>query len=360
VKTISENKSKSIAPAITLILLAPLITEILPGATRFSSLFVFPIQIVVWGGGALLIRFAVRKWQLGWKGMIFLALVLSIAEEFLIQQTSVAPLVIRLKGVTYARWMDINYVYLLWALIYESVSVVIVPVFLAELIFPNRKKDIWINNKGVALFSFLFLGGCLAAWFTWTQIARTKVFHLAAYTPSFGLIAIALIAIAGLIFLATRKFAKRSLPFTQNLKPPASPILLVSGGTWSVLVYGLALLAFGIQPAFPPVIAVAIGLGLALVAVYFVPRWTNNSNWNRLHSFSLIFGVMLGSMLISFIGFIGALPKDLYFKIIVDAIAIILMIILGLKIKREAADVFSPENQHESVLQENAISEKVK
>ncbi|MEO6844461.1 MAG: hypothetical protein ABI184_04760 [Ginsengibacter sp.] len=46
-------KNKNIAPAITLIFLAPLITEILPGATRFSSLFVFPIQICVWGGGAL-------------------------------------------------------------------------------------------------------------------------------------------------------------------------------------------------------------------------------------------------------------------------------------------------------------------
>ncbi len=66
-------KNKNIAPAITLIFLAPLITEILPGATRFSSLFVFPIQICVWGGGALLIRYIVRRRQLGWKSMLYLA-----------------------------------------------------------------------------------------------------------------------------------------------------------------------------------------------------------------------------------------------------------------------------------------------
>ena len=47
---------------------------------------------------------------------------------------------------------------------------------------------------------------------------------------------------------------------------------------------------------------------------------------------------MLGSMLITFVGFIGALPKDLYFKIIVDAIAILLMIRLGLRIRRQSTN----------------------
>ena len=89
-------KRKSIAPALTLMILAPFLTEILPGATRFSSLFVLPIEIFVWGGGAVLIRAAVRKWQLGWVNMLLLAVALALAEECIIQQTSFAPLVIRL------------------------------------------------------------------------------------------------------------------------------------------------------------------------------------------------------------------------------------------------------------------------
>lgn len=328
-------KNKNIAPAITLIFLAPLVTEILPGATRLSSLFVFPIQICVWGGGALLIRYVITRWQLEWKSMLCLALVLSVAEEFLIQQTSIAPMVIHLKGVTYARAGGINYVYLLWALIYESVSVVIVPIYLTELIFSERKKDRWINKGGVVLFSILFLLGSFAAWFTWTQIARVKVFHVPAYTPSFPLVAAAIIVIAFLIFIATRKSSKKSLP-AQQLNPPASSILMVSGGIWSVLVFGLVLLGFGIQPSFPPIIAMCGGLGLATVAIYLLSRWTSHPRWDRLHAFSIIFGVLLGSILITFVGFIGAVPKDLYFKIIVDAIAILLMIRLGLRIKRQS------------------------
>ncbi len=354
-----QIKNKKLAPAITLIFLAPLVTEILPGATRFSSLFVFPIQICVWGGGALLIRYVIRRLQLSWKSMLFLALVLSVAEEFLIQQTSIAPLVIHLKGVIYARAGGINYVYLLWALIYESVSVVILPIYLTELIFPKRENDLWINKGGVVLFSILFLTGSFAAWFTWTQIARVKVFHVPAYTPSFPLIAAAIIVVAFLVFMATGKSTKKSSPL-QQLNPPAPWLLVVSGGIWAIFLFGLILLGFGIQPKFPPIIAVCAGLGLALAAIYFLPRWTNNFGWVRLHTYSLIFGVMLGSMLISFVGFIGALPKDLYFKIIVNSIAIILMIRLGLRIKKQTiSDIYITEAQAVSTNNDNRIQKKV-
>ena len=329
-----QVKNKNIAPAITLIFLAPLITEILPGSTRFSSLFVFPIEVLVWGGGALLIRYIIRRWQLGWKSMLSLAIVLSIAEEFLIQQTSVAPMVIHLKGVIYARAWGINYVYLLWALIYESVSVVILPIYLTELIFPERKKDLWINKGGVVLFSVLFLLGSFAAWFTWTQIARVKVFHVPAYTPNLPIVSTAIIVIALLILFAYRKSDITSWP-VQQMNPPSSGLLMVLGGLWSILVFGLVLLGFGIMPSFPPIIAVCGGLGLAMAAIYFLPRWSNNARWDRMHTFSIIFGVMVSSMLITFVGFIGALPKDLYFKIIVDTIAILLMIRLGLRLRKE-------------------------
>src|SRR5215467_3119869 len=89
------------APGLVLMVLAPLVAEVLPGATRFSSIFVFPIELCVWGVGALLIRYAVRLQQLGWLNMLFLAVALAIAEECLIQQTSLAPLVIKLKGEVY-------------------------------------------------------------------------------------------------------------------------------------------------------------------------------------------------------------------------------------------------------------------
>lgn len=345
-------QNKSIAPAIALIIISPLIAEILPGATRFSSIFVFPIQVCVWGGGALLIRYIVRKKQLGWQGLLFLALALSIAEEFLIQQTSVAPMVIRLKGETYARIWGINYIYLLWALIYESISVVMLPVYLTELIFYRRRNDLWINKGGVLLFSILFVAGSFAAWYTWTKIARVKVFHLPAYHPAPYLIIIAVLMICLLFFAAFRSGSeKNKTRITMNL--PKNFVFILLGAIWSIFLYGLLLLAFGISPAFPPLLAFCIGLFLAISGLYYLPRWIKNSAWNAMKSFSLIFGVLVGSMLVSFIGFIGSLPKDLYFKICVDAIAIFLLILFGYKIKK--ASVKEPAEKYANEF-ENKLS----
>src|SRR5258707_2253438 len=82
------------APAVTLVLLAPLIAEVLPGATRMSAIFVFPVEMAVWGIGALLIRAAVRRYRLGWCKLPLLAPAPAVTEESLIQQTSFQPLVI--------------------------------------------------------------------------------------------------------------------------------------------------------------------------------------------------------------------------------------------------------------------------
>src|SRR5258708_3509352 len=168
---VPPSRWQRIAPALVLVVVSPLVAEVLPGATPLRAMFVFPIEMCVWGVGALLIRYAVRRWRLGWLNMLLLALCLSIAEECLIQQTSLAPLVVQLKGVVYARAFGVNYVYLLWALVYETVFVVFAPVYLVELIYPNQSKELWVNKFGlVATIVFFFIGRFLA-WFTWTHIS---------------------------------------------------------------------------------------------------------------------------------------------------------------------------------------------
>ena len=62
------------APALALAFAAPMFAEVLPGATRFSSIFVLPIEMAVWGGGAVLARALVRSRGLGWWSLLFLAL----------------------------------------------------------------------------------------------------------------------------------------------------------------------------------------------------------------------------------------------------------------------------------------------
>jgi hypothetical protein len=323
---------RRIAPALTLALLAPLLAEILPGATRFSAIFVFPIEVCVWGIGAVLIREVVRRKGLGWPSLLLLALVLAIAEECLIQQTSLAPLVIQLKGQVYARAFGVNYVYLLWALMYESVYVVLLPILLAELMFPARRSEGWMSKSGIAVSLVLLTLGSFLAWFSWTQIARVQVFHLAAYNPPLVAVLAALAAIL-LLILAALGPARR-FGMGAAMRPPSPWLLGLGGAIWAVLVFGLCVLAFGIDPDFPPAAAIGGGIALSALVIALLPRFTAHPDWRPVHGYGLLFGTMIGSMAVTFTGFFGAAPADLWFKVVVDAIAFILLAWLGLRLKR--------------------------
>ena len=108
------------APAMLMMILAPTFTELLLGGTRLSRLIAFPpvllMEILVWGGG-------------------------------------------------------VNYVYALWALVYEAVC-------------PGRRDETWLDRPMAGILSILFVLGATMAWFAWTHIARVKTFRLAVYHPS--------------------------------------------------------------------------------------------------------------------------------------------------------------------------------
>jgi hypothetical protein len=315
-------------------ILSPVVAEILPGATRLSAIFVVPIEICVWGGGALMIRYAVRRRQLGWRNMLLLALALALAEECLVQQTSLAPLVFQLKGQNYARAFAVNYVYLLWALVYECVFVVFVPIYLAELIFQQRRDGLWLNRISLASLAGLFALGCFLAWFSWTQIARPNVFHVPVYNPPLGAVAIVGAVIAVLVFAALGPFRRSLAQPSRPLQPPAPWLIGAASCIWAMLWYALVLLAFGIEPRFPPAVAVGAGVTLTSLILLLLPRWTAHREWTDRHQFATIFGTIVGSMMLSFVGFIGSLRMDLYFKIGVDALALFLLIALGTRLQR--------------------------
>src|SRR6516165_476477 len=102
------------APVVTLLLLSTVIAEVLFGATRITTLFVLLPQIGTWGCAALIIRDLVRRRRRGWPAILLLGVALAVAEEAVIQQTSLAPLVGVDPDRVYGRVLGVNWVYLLW------------------------------------------------------------------------------------------------------------------------------------------------------------------------------------------------------------------------------------------------------
>jgi len=323
-------------PAFTLVLLAPLIAEFLPGATRTSSLFVFPLEMAIWGGGALLIRAAVRHFRLGWLNMFLMACALSIAEEFVIQQTSIAPMIIQITpGAPFARAFGVNYEYFLWAVFYEAVLVVMVPVMVTELIFKDRRENTWLGPTGATVVSIIFLAACGPAWYLWTQLVREKIFHFPHYSPPAGWVAAGVASIALLVWLAIGT-PRESFRGARTPASPPSPWLLGFGAAIAaVIAQALVVLAFGLRPEFPVWIAMSVGITAAAIGLYLLPRYSAHPSWSDSHRIGLALGAILGSMAIGFVGFIyGTAPLDLWGKIISNAIATVLILWLALAVRR--------------------------
>ena len=164
------------APVIVLLVLSPVIGEVLFGATRITTLFVLLPQIGTWGCAALIIRDMAKRRRRGWHAVLVLGIALAIAEECLIQQTSLAPLVGADLQHPYGRALGVNWVYFLWALGYESLWIVVLPIQLTELIFPARRDELWLGRRGLLISAVAFGLASFVAWYSWTQLFLPKLF----------------------------------------------------------------------------------------------------------------------------------------------------------------------------------------
>ena len=151
---------------------------------------------------------------------LLLGLGLSIAEEFIIQQTSLASLPWPAASANYGRHGGVNWIYFLFMLGYESVWIVLVPVQLAELIFADRRNVAWLRTRGLIASAVIFVLGSFIAWAAWIKRARPIVFHAPNYTPPAltilaGLLAIAVLALAA--YLISEHHARYLFPERHHL-----------------------------------------------------------------------------------------------------------------------------------------------
>jgi hypothetical protein len=319
--------TKRIGPGLTLILAAPLIAEVLPGFTRLTAVpFSLLPEIGVWGCGALLIRALVRSRRRAWTALLLLGLALAVAEECVIQQTSLAPMA-GLARQDYGRLLGVNWVYLLWALGYESTWVVMVPVQLTELVFPDRRAAIWPGRRGLVAAAVGFLFGSAVAWFSWTGYARTEVFHMAPYQVPAWQILVAMGVIAMLVAVAA------NLPSPQERPRPgqAPPVWLAGMAALAMALPWFVLVTLALEgwpsASVPAGLALVVGLTWAATALWLVCRWAGSQGWHDGHRLALVAGAIVASMIAGFVTFAvgGALPVDVAGKVIVDIAALLLL-----------------------------------
>jgi hypothetical protein len=325
-------------PIWTLLVLAPVISEVLSGSTRLSILFVLIPEIMVWGGGALLARELVRRWRAGAASLLCLGLALSVAEEFLIQQTSIAPLPFPGATADFARFWGVNWLYLLFMLGFESVWVVLIPVQITELIFPDRRDQPWLRPRGLIATCIVFLVGSRVAWYGWTQQARPRL-HAAPYHPPAALILIGLAAIAALIFAAYLLRGHSRSGQIDSRQPANHWLIGFKAFIFAAAWFELIGLIFAPHPGVAVWIPLVAGSIWALIAFAIVRYWSAAKDWRDIHRFALSFGAVLGCMAMSDISAAGWTRVDLVAKFGFQFLGVVGFLLLGRKVwQREAAN----------------------
>lgn len=143
-----------LTPALTLLVLAPFVGEVISTST---SLFALPLPqtggfaVVLYGGGALLVREVARRLGLGLTGLLLLGAAYGVLEEALVMRSWFAP---EFSGTAaeaaYSRvWgTDVNNAVHLT--LFHSVVSIWTSITLVELLFPDRRTTPWAGRRGLA------------------------------------------------------------------------------------------------------------------------------------------------------------------------------------------------------------------
>jgi hypothetical protein len=186
---------KRISPALVLYFLAPAIGELLSGSAppiEFFNPFGLMILPALYGSGAILTRELALRWEKRWPTILVLGLAYGIIEEGLMVKSFFDPAWpdLGLLGV-YGRWAGINWVWSLFLTIYRAVYSIATPIFLVELLFPERRDERWVGRRGMITLSLLLLAVVLLGFFVLTPYRPPALPYLMALVVTVGLYAVA-------------------------------------------------------------------------------------------------------------------------------------------------------------------------
>lgn len=325
---------RRVAPILTLLVLAPFVAEILEGSTHLTNLFAFPSQVGVYGCAALLIR-AFCSQRKGWTALLLLGIAYGVAEECVILQTSLFPLFAADPQHIYGRLLGVNWIYLLWAVGYESVWSIVLPIKLSELLFPDRRKDPWLGKVGFVIVAILFLLISFGTWRMWMS-ALSKYAPELHYQPPLLTIVVALIVIAALVASALALPASLRTASKSARRAPQPWLVGVVAFVLALLWFAPLLLHYGIFPAFPFALALVLILAWAAGAWWLIRYWSAGQGWGDGQGLALIFGALLASMLAGFLFGGITLPIDFIWKGVWDVLALLALIFLAWNIRHRA------------------------
>lgn len=259
------------APALTLVLLAPLVAEYLLGDLRITNLAALPLLACCYGCGALLIREIVRRKGGSWTVYLALAVAYALLAEGIVDQSFFNPDFLHLHALAYGFWPRLG-TSPAWAVCVITLHVawsLAVPIGMTESLYPARSSEPWLGWRGLAAALLLLLLGKLAL--------GSYFYRVASHHASAAQIAVCTMLTMALVILALAW--PRAVPIQRKPRSASAAHWL---GIFSFLIGSVFIEAFWIGAFYlhwPAAITLSVELGLDLLALWlfckFWPgRWT--------------------------------------------------------------------------------------
>ena len=216
-----QTHKKTFLPALTLLLLAPFLGEVLSGSSPPAEFFhppVFLLLVGLYGCGALLVRELALAWGHGWISILLLGMAYGIYEEGLLVRSFFDPAWMDLGILgNYGRWLGVNWIWSIALTWFHAVVSISIPILLVGLLFPQYSTQRWLGRWGTVICSVVFFGMLL--------LSPTFSSHF----PIAGILA-CLACILLLVWLAHRRHPHEKEPTA----PKAAKPLRV--GVWTLLL----------------------------------------------------------------------------------------------------------------------------
>ncbi len=274
---------------IFLLVLAPVFGELLSGSMPsllFFNLALFPIALLLYGCGALLIREAKARWKLQWS-VIFLAVAYGIIEEGIMIHSFFNTGHVDLGALSgYAMYLGVQWAWTIGLIMFHATSSTLIPIFIIDSLFPKHKDKSLLKKRGVILtfIGFLLI---IIAWIVLMVIMKSDKAY-ADYSMNIWHMVISILVVFLLIWLVYKY--KTSRIKTKNKILPSFIFGLAGFLFMSFVLFGAGILA---ALGVPGIIAIVIQLFVVLLTLLFVKYEIYNKNTTKKHIVALITGTIL-------------------------------------------------------------------
>jgi hypothetical protein len=285
-------------PVLALLLLAPAIPELLTGSTSITWVvtnplrfaFGFPLDIALYGCGALLIREFAVIYQKGWASILLLGAAYGIAEEGFEVHTFFAPpaQTVGPLGV-YGHLFGVNWLWALTLTVFHATYSIALPILLTQLWFPHVKNVRWFDRGATGLVGGIFVAEVVGFGF------------IVGFGPSPAALAFFVAVVALLVALAVR--APRYLLAVRPGPRKVGRAALAFLGTVEFAVYVLVLIfsSSWLIPAAGAAVLVVLANGAVL---FLILRWVGADDLERSEFYfavGMLAALFLWDVLIEFI-----------------------------------------------------------